>query len=62
MMAKLRITLTRSLIGSNEKQKATVRALGLGKVNSSVLKEDTQAIRGMAARVGHLLTVEECED
>jgi large subunit ribosomal protein L30 len=61
-MAKLKITLTRSLIGRQEDQRATVKALGLGKTNSSVLKEDNPAIRGMIRKVIHLVKVEEVQD
>lgn len=58
-MAKLKITLTRSLIGRNEKQRATVKALGLNKTQSSVVQEDTPVIRGMIKKVDFLLKVEE---
>jgi len=58
-MAKLKITLTRSLIGRPADQRATVKALGLGKTNSSVEQEDTVAIRGMIRKVAHLITVTE---
>ncbi|WP_346354685.1 50S ribosomal protein L30 [Azotosporobacter soli] len=61
-MAKLNITLTRSLIGRPEDQRATVKALGLNKMNSSVTKEGTPAIRGMVRKVEHLVTVEEVQD
>lgn len=58
-MAKLKITLVRSLIGRPEKQRAVVRALGLRKLNSSVVREDTPAVKGMIEKVSHLLKVEE---
>ena len=58
-MAKLKITLVRSLIGRPEKQRVTVRTLGLGKLNSSVIQEDTPPIRGMINKVSHLLKVEQ---
>lgn len=61
-MAKLKITLTRSLIGRPEDQRATVKALGLGKTNSSVVQEDSPAIRGMVRKVVHLVSVEEVQD
>jgi len=54
---KLRIRLTRSLIGLSPKQEATVRALGLRRVNQEVVQEDTATIRGMIARVPHVLQV-----
>jgi large subunit ribosomal protein L30 len=57
-MAKLKITLTRSLIGQTEKQRATVKALGLGKTNTFVIQEDTPVIQGMVKKVAHLVTVE----
>jgi large subunit ribosomal protein L30 len=60
-MAKLKITLTRSLIGRPEKQRATVKALGLGKINSSAVHEENAAIRGMIRKVEHLVTVEEVQ-
>jgi large subunit ribosomal protein L30 len=58
-MAKLRITLKKSVIGSDEVVKANVRALGLRKTNNSVIQEDTPDIRGKIAKIKHLLTVEE---
>ncbi|MHA7967224.1 50S ribosomal protein L30 [Paenibacillus sp. CAU 1782] len=58
-MAKLQITLVRSLIGRNEKQRATVEALGLRKIRQSVVQNDSPAIRGMANAVSHLVKVEE---
>ncbi|MBN1955727.1 MAG: 50S ribosomal protein L30 [Anaerolineae bacterium] len=57
----LRITLTKSPIGYSERQKRTVRALGLRKINQVVEQADTPVIRGMVAKVSHLLTVEEVE-
>ncbi|HAR5033918.1 TPA: 50S ribosomal protein L30 [Staphylococcus aureus] len=58
-MAKLQITLTRSVIGRPETQRKTVEALGLKKPNSSVVVEDNPAIRGQINKVKHLVTVEE---
>ncbi|MFT1862303.1 50S ribosomal protein L30 [Staphylococcus aureus] len=58
-MAKLQITLTRSVIGRPETQSKTVEALGLKKTNSSVVVEDNPAIRGQINKVKHLVTVEE---
>lgn len=60
-MAKLQITLKRSLIGRPEDQRATVRALGLTKLNQSVEHEDTPSIRGMVTKVNHLIAVKEIE-
>ncbi|EJE1699421.1 50S ribosomal protein L30 [Listeria monocytogenes] len=58
-MAKLKITLKRSLIGRPQPQRKTVQALGLGKTNSVVVKEDNPAIRGMITKVSHLVDVKE---
>jgi large subunit ribosomal protein L30 len=58
-MAKIRITLVRSVIGSLPKQRATVRALGLRKIGSSIEQESSPAILGMVKVVSHLVSVEE---
>jgi large subunit ribosomal protein L30 len=58
-MAQVKITLTRSLIGYPKDQRATVRALGLGKIRTSVVKEDCPTLRGMLHKVEHLVKVEE---
>ncbi|PTH14744.1 50S ribosomal protein L30 [Staphylococcus agnetis] len=58
-MAKIQITLTRSVIGRPETQRKTVQALGLKKLNSTVVVEDNDAIRGQINKVSHLVTVEE---
>ncbi|HJV47049.1 MAG TPA: 50S ribosomal protein L30 [Bacillota bacterium] len=58
-MAKLQITLKRSLIGRTQDQKATVEALGLRKIHQTVEKEDNAAIRGMVDKVKHLIEVKE---
>ena len=55
----LRVTLVRSPIGYSKKQKATVRALGLRRMNQTVEHEDNPVIRGMIAKVSHLVRVEE---
>src|SRR3954468_853124 len=61
-MTKLRITYTKSAIGYSQDQKDTVRSLGLRKLNSTALHDDTPSIRGMAFKVRHLVTVEELAD
>jgi large subunit ribosomal protein L30 len=61
VVKSLHITLVRSAIGYTKDQKATVRALGLHKLHSSVVKADTPAIRGMVNKISHLLAVEEVE-
>ena len=58
-MAQLKITLRKSKIGRLQKQKATLEALGLHKINSEVIKPDNAATRGMVFRVRHLVEVEE---
>lgn len=58
-MAKLKITLVRSLIGRRVDQIATVNALGLKKIGNTVEHEDTPQIRGMINKVNYLLNVEE---
>ncbi len=55
----LTVTLVKSPIGYSERQKRTVRALGLRKMLQSVEHEDTPVLRGMIAKVPHLLKVEE---
>ena len=60
-MATLKVTLTRSLIGRPEDQRATLKALGLKKTNSFDIQDDTPVIRGMVRKVEHLVTVEEIQ-
>jgi large subunit ribosomal protein L30 len=55
----LRITLVRSPIGYNKKQKRTVEALGLRRINQTVEQPDAPEIRGMITKVQHLVKVEE---
>ena len=61
-MAKVKVTLKRSLIGRPETQRRTVRALGLRKINSVVELPDNPAIRGPLHKVEHLIQVEEIAD
>lgn len=58
-MAKLQITLKRSLIGRPENQRTTVKTLGLRKINQTVVHNDNPAIRGMVNQVSHLVSVQE---
>lgn len=58
-MAHITVTLFKSLIGRKPNQVKTVKALGLTKIGSSVVKDDTEAIRGMIATVAHLVKIEE---
>ncbi|MEX2230364.1 MAG: 50S ribosomal protein L30 [Dehalococcoidia bacterium] len=59
MAERLRITWVKSGIGYARDQKATLRALGLRKLNQTVEHPDTRPIRGMAHKVAHLVAVEE---
>ena len=61
-MAKVKVTLKRSLIGRPETQRRTVRSLGLHKANSVVELPDNPAIRGQLHKVRHLIQVEEIAD
>lgn len=61
-MAKLKVTLTRSLIGRPQTQRRTVKSLGLGKMNSTSTLPDNPAIRGQVNKVSHLVTVEEVDE
>ena len=56
---KLRVTLVRSPIGYDWRQKRTVRALGLRRLHQTVEHPDSPAIRGMLAKVRHLVQIEE---
>jgi large subunit ribosomal protein L30 len=56
---QVRVTLVRSSIGTKPKQRGTLRALGLGKIGSTNVLPDRPEIRGMLARVPHLVRVEE---
>jgi len=58
-MAELKVTLVRSRIGTKPKQRGTIRALGLRKVGSTNTLPDRPEIRGMIARIPHLIAVEE---
>lgn len=58
-MAKLKITLKKSINKAKEKQVATVKALGLKKIGSFVEQQDNDQIRGMINKVSHLVSVEE---
>lgn len=62
MAKKLKITQVRSIIDQIEPQKRTILALGLGRPNYVVVKNDTPQIRGMIRKVIHLVRVEEVSD
>ena len=57
--ASIKLTLIRSPIGYELRQKRTVRALGLRRIHQTVEVADSPAIRGMIAKIPHLLKVEE---
>lgn len=57
-MAKIKITLTKSPIGYDDKQRKTVKALGLKKMNSFVIQEDTPDILGKVSSIYHLVKTE----
>ena len=58
-MAQIKVTLVKSTIGSTETQKAPVAALGLKKIRSFRVHEDTPAIQGQIKKVSHLVKVEQ---
>jgi large subunit ribosomal protein L30 len=60
-MARLKVTQTRSVIGSKHNQRETLRSLGLKRIHDTVVKEDRPEIRGMVATVTHMVTVEEVD-
>jgi large subunit ribosomal protein L30 len=61
-MTRLKVTQVRSVIHRPQDQKDTVRRLGLHRIRDSVIKDDRPEIRGMIAKVSHLVSVEEVAD
>jgi large subunit ribosomal protein L30 len=59
---RLRITWVKSGIGYSQRQKQTIRALGLTRLGMSVEQADTPAIRGMISKISHLVQVEVCPE
>ncbi len=57
-MAKIKVTQVKSKIGSTLRQRRTLEALGLKKMNATVEHEDTPEILGMVAKVRHLVSIE----
>jgi large subunit ribosomal protein L30 len=55
----LKITQVRSVIGSTQRQRDTIRALGLKRIRHTVIQDDRPEIRGMIAKVRHMVQVEE---
>ena len=60
-MANLQITYKKSAIGYDQRQKDTIRALGLRKLNQTIEHKDSAVIRGMLKKVSHLVAVQEVE-
>jgi large subunit ribosomal protein L30 len=58
-MAKIKVTQVKSVIDRSKRQKATMIALGLKKMNSSVVHETTPQILGMVAKINHLVKVKQ---
>lgn len=58
-MAKLKITLKKSVIGSTQTVRETVKSLGLKKTNDIVIQEDSPSVRGKITKLQHLVSVEE---
>lgn len=61
-MKMLKVTLKRSLIGKPEKIKSVVRALGLRKINQSVIHKDVPSVRGMIHKTCHMIEVNEVSE
>jgi len=55
---KIKVTLVKSVIGTKQDHRATVRGLGLRRIGHTVQLEDTPAVRGMANKVAYLVKVE----
>lgn len=55
---KIKVTLVKSVIGTKQDHRATVRGLGLRKLNSSSTLDDTPAVRGMIRKIAYLLHTE----
>lgn len=61
MAKRLRLTWVKSAIGYSQRQKETIRALGLRRLGDRVEREDSPSLRGMVQKVRHLVKVEEIE-
>jgi large subunit ribosomal protein L30 len=60
-MSQLKVTQTRSSIGTKPKQRGTLRALGLGRIGKTHVLPDTPDVRGQIQKVPHLVTIEEVD-
>jgi large subunit ribosomal protein L30 len=58
---RLKVTQTKSIIGAKRNQRETLRSLGLKRIHHTVVQEDRPEIRGMVARVTHMVTIEEID-
>ncbi|MBX3313423.1 MAG: 50S ribosomal protein L30 [Actinobacteria bacterium] len=61
-MTDLKVTQIKSTIGTKPKQRGTIRALGLGRIGKSNTLPDRPEVRGMIAKVPHLVSVEEVKE
>ena len=61
VISKIKVTLIKSGIGYAETQRRTLKALGLTKLNKSIVIDDNPAMRGQVLKVRHLVSVEEAE-
>lgn len=61
-MSRVKVQLVKSVIGQTQRQRDTVRGLGLKRPQDSVVLEDTDAVRGMIDKVSHLVRVEKVEE
>ena len=62
MAGKLKITLVKSTIGANPKNRKIVEALGFKKLNSTIIRPDNDAMRGALRHISHMVKVEEIEE
>lgn len=60
-MSQLKVTQVKSTIGAKPKHRETLRTLGLRKIRQSVVREDSQQLRGLVRSVRHMVTVEEVQ-
>jgi large subunit ribosomal protein L30 len=60
-MSQIKVTQTRSSIGTKPKQRGTLRALGLGRIGKTHVLPDTPDVRGQLQKVPHLVTIEEVD-
>ena len=62
MAKKLKITLVKSTIGANPKNRKIVEALGFKKLNSTIIRPDNDAMRGALRHISHMVKVDEIEE